>query len=132
MILHPDGRIEGTPEEILKYKELISPASCPDDEEREDDPEAPSPEELQERLVEAAHAAKTPIPSGLAGITHDLVKRVPACTCANCRAARNIFGQAKGPDTFYIKQPGSVTPVPHMPDINCDCGSCRSATKYLR
>lgn len=99
MILHPDGRIEGTPLEIIAYKKLISPA--PTDEE-ESDPERPTPEQLNERLVEAAHAAKTPIPSGLGG----------------------IYSQPKGPDTFYIK-PGGVTPL-------SSCPVCKSNVRFQK
>lgn len=99
MIMHPDGRIEGTPLEIIAYKKLTSPA--PTDEE-ESDPERPTPEQLNERLAEAAHAAKTPIPSGKQEAVkntflkctpwrifpdntkedlHDLVHRSKACEC---------------------------------------------------
>ncbi|WP_158442568.1 hypothetical protein [Paenibacillus sabinae] len=29
MILHPDGRVEGTPEEIVAYKRIISTQNAP-------------------------------------------------------------------------------------------------------
>lgn len=59
MILHPDGRIEGTPEEILKYSKLTSPASS-----RQDDSE-----ERLKKAMEVEGPAKSPIPRGLGGIS---------------------------------------------------------------
>lgn len=49
MIMHPDGRIEGTPQEVLEYQRLNAPESC-------------KKEDLINNIKKEAHKAKTPVP----------------------------------------------------------------------
>jgi hypothetical protein len=86
MILHPDGRIEGTPQEILEYSKLTSPA--PTDEEKD-----ATTESLNEALEKAVHAAKTPIPSGKQeAIKNTFLKGIP-----------------------WLVEPGSIVPLSSCP-----------------